>query len=464
MYILRDICEVKLALSFFLVALLTVVDVKAQSENRVSETVARGADHVILISVDGLRPEFYQESHRPTPMLQKMAREGVQADAVRGVFPSVTYPSHTTLVTGALPAAHGIYYNSPFEPEGQTGRWYWEYEYITTETLWEAASKNNMTTASIRWPVTVGAPIDYNLPEVWDLEGGDSVSATRRHTTPEGFMEEIEEMATGKLSGNMFSGSSMMREDRFAAAASYIIKEYKPNLFTIHIVTTDSHQHSYGREHEKVDLAFATADRAISRIVEAAEQAGILDRTAFVIAGDHGFTDISARVAPNVWLVEAGLMEAREDRGDWRATFHATGGTAFLYLQDPDDTEAIAKVRDILDAQPHGVKKLFRIVERDELDAIGADPNVPFALNAIPTVGLRSSHSGDAVIPATGGTHGHFPDFHNMHTGFVAWGSGVRKSVHASKIGMEDIAPFVAELLDLPFEAPQGIVLPGFLE
>lgn len=464
MYILSNIYRVIFVVSFLWFGLLSFVDVNANANDHAAERLTEGADYVILISVDGLRPEFYQESHRPTPMLQMMAREGVQADGVRGLFPSVTYPSHTTLVTGAFPDTHGIYYNSPFEHEGQSGRWFWEFEYITTETLWEAASKNNMTTASIRWPVTVGAPIDYNLPEVWDLDGGDSVSATRRHTTPEGFFEEIEEMATGKLSGNMLSGSSMMREDRMSAAASYIIKKYKPNLFTIHIVTTDSHQHSYGREHFKVDLAFAAADRAISRMVEAAEQAGILDRTAFVITGDHGFTNISARVLPNVWLVEAGLMEARDDRGDWRASFHATGGTAFLQLRDPDDTEAVDKVRDILDALPYGIKKLFRIVERDELDAIGADPNAPLALAAIPTIGLRSSHTGDAIIPATGGTHGHFPEFHNINTGFVAWGSGVRKSVHASIIGIEDVAPFVAELLGIPFEAAHGIVLPGFLE
>ena len=60
------------------------------------------------------------------------------ADGVRGVFPTVTYPSHTTLITGAMPARHGIYYNSPFEPGGQTGRWYWEADAIRVPTLWDA--------------------------------------------------------------------------------------------------------------------------------------------------------------------------------------------------------------------------------------------------------------------------------------------------------------------------------------
>lgn len=59
------------------------------------------AEHVILISVDGFRPDFYLEEKWPAPNLKKMVKEGVSATGVRGIFPSVTYPSHTTLITGA---------------------------------------------------------------------------------------------------------------------------------------------------------------------------------------------------------------------------------------------------------------------------------------------------------------------------------------------------------------------------
>jgi len=60
----------------------------------------------------------------------------VMAKCFDGIFPSVTYPSHTTLITGAYPAEHGIYYNTPFQPEGATGIWNSETELIKTETLW----------------------------------------------------------------------------------------------------------------------------------------------------------------------------------------------------------------------------------------------------------------------------------------------------------------------------------------
>ena len=78
------------------------------------------AQHVVIISVDGFRPDFYRDASWPAPTIQSMAEEGAHAERVRSVFPSVTYPSHTTIMTGVLPARHGIYYNRPFEKDGQT--------------------------------------------------------------------------------------------------------------------------------------------------------------------------------------------------------------------------------------------------------------------------------------------------------------------------------------------------------
>ncbi len=126
----------------------------------------RLAEHVVLLSIDGLRPEMVLDASWAAPLLQQMAREGAHAGKVYGVFPSVTYPTHTTIVTGALPARHGIYYNSPFEPGGETGRWYWEASSIRVPTLWTAARAAGLTTAAVSWPVTVGADLDWNVAEI----------------------------------------------------------------------------------------------------------------------------------------------------------------------------------------------------------------------------------------------------------------------------------------------------------
>ena len=181
-----------------------------------AEVQTRRTDHVVLISLDGLRPEFYLEERWPAPMLQQMGREGAHAKAVKSVFPSVTYPAHTTLITGKMPIDHGISYNSPFEPQGETGRWYWEEEHILVPTLWDAARAAGLKTASIFWPVSVGAPVDWNVPEIWpvDWRTEEFTDPMRRLSTPAGLVEELEREATGKLSSANFSFGQMNLDDK----------------------------------------------------------------------------------------------------------------------------------------------------------------------------------------------------------------------------------------------------------
>jgi len=422
------------------------------------------ARHVVLVSVDGLRPEFYRDERWPAPNLQEMAREGVHALAVRSVFPSVTYPAHTTMITGARPARHGILFNRPFEPGGPSGRWYWEEDSVRTRTLWDAVGEAGGETASVGWPVSVGAPVDRNVPEIWPLDPeADPIAPIRRHARPEGLVEEIEREATGRLTARNFTIEHMTRDDRAGAAAAYLLERYRPRLLTVHLVMTDHFQHLDGRDGPRVRRAVAAADRALGQIREAAERAGILERTAFVVTGDHGFVEVHSRLAPNVWLARAGLRGVDRAREPWRATFHTTGGAAFLRLADPADGEAEALARRALGALPQGVRRLFRVVGRPGLEAIGADPEAPLALAAEAGIVFGSRAEGPALEPARGGHHGHFPDRGRIHTGLVAWGSGVRAGRVVPKMDLVDVAPLVAALLDVEFEAPDGILLPGLL-
>lgn len=418
--------------------------------------------HVILISIDGFRPDFYLEEKWPAPNLKLLAQEGTYALGVRSVFPSVTYPSHTTIITGAYPAEHGIYYNSPFEPDRETGRWYWESNLIQTETLWDAVRKSGKKSASLIWPVSVGAPIDYNIPEVWTLDKSyGRIQPMRDNETPKGLLEEMELAVLGKMDTITFNGDYLNREDRTGEMGAYLLEKYQPNLMTIHLIATDHFQHEQGRNGHKVHTALAAADRAIGKIIEAAERSKILDQTTFIITGDHGFVDIHSALSPNIWLQEEGLLGG--DKATWKAKFHTSGAAAFLMLKDKNDKATLDKVRKKLNSLPDALKKLFRVVERSELDTIGADPNVVLALAPIPGVAMSGSNNGGIITPRSGGTHGYFPDFKEIETGFVAWGAGISSGKEIPKIGLEDIAPLISELLDLDFKTKNGILYPGIL-
>ncbi len=425
---------------------------------------AQQAKHVVIISIDGLRPDFYREDHWATPTLHRMVAEGISADGVRGVFPSVTYPSHTTIITGAKPLKHGIFYNSPFEPDGATGKWYWETNLIKVPTLWEAASNAGLKTASVMWPVSVGAKVDYNIPEYWSLDKNvERTAPQREHATPKGLFEEIETNATGKLDAEKLSSDYASADENGSRMAAYIIKKYKPNLLTFHIFAVDHAEHAEGRDGPHVRQAIAGADHAVNNIMEAIEQAGIKENTTVIVTGDHGFSNIHTAIAPNVWLSQAGLLTKTDGKTTWKAQFHTSGASAFLMLKDPKDKKTLSQIRGVIAALPESTKKLFRVVERAELDKIGADPNAALALAPLEGIAMSGSPSGDAVKPASGGTHGFYPDFQHIQTGFLASGAGVKKGVTMPLIGLEDIAPFAAKLLGITFNAPDGVLYPGML-
>ena len=423
---------------------------------------SRPTQHVVLISIDGFRPDFYLEEKWPVPNLQEMAKSGARSLGVTGVFPSVTYPSHTTIITGRTPLQHGIYYNAPFEPTGQTGRWFWESELIQVPTLWDAVREAGLKSASFIWPVSVNAPIDYNLPEYWSLEEGfGRIEPMRQKETPKGLLAEMELNVLGKLNEKTFNGDYLNREDRIGEMAGYVLETYKPNLITLHLIATDHFQHEEGRDGPMVRKSLAATDRAIGKIIEAADRAGILDQTTFIVTGDHGFVNIHSSISPNVWLVEAGLMENQPDRGDWKATFHTSGASAFLHLKDKNDFATLDKVKSILQNLPENHKRLFRVLDREALDKVGADPNAALGLAPIQGISFSPSSEGTVLKPAKGGTHGFYPDFDEIETGFIAWGAGIRENVEIQEMSLVDVAAVVNYLLNLKMDLPESNLYPG---
>ncbi|WP_332913432.1 hypothetical protein [Algoriphagus boritolerans] len=154
-------------------------------------------------------------------------------------------------------------------------------------------------------------------------------------------------------------------------------------------------------------------------------------------------------------------MENQPDRGNWKAAFHTSGASAFLHLKDPNDKVTLEKVKRILETLPESQKKLFRVLDRTALNEVGADPNAALALAPIQGISFSPSSQGSVLKPAKGGTHGYFPDFKEIETGFIAWGAGIRENVEIQKMGLVDVAAVVDYLLNLKMDLPESNLYPG---
>lgn len=70
------------------------------------------APRAIVISVDGLAAFYWTDEQARMPVLRRLAERGVVASGMETVFPSTTWPTHVSLVTGVRPERHGVVGNS----------------------------------------------------------------------------------------------------------------------------------------------------------------------------------------------------------------------------------------------------------------------------------------------------------------------------------------------------------------
>jgi predicted AlkP superfamily pyrophosphatase or phosphodiesterase len=403
------------------------------------------ATHVVLITIDGSRPDFYLDSSWHADNIRALMAGGAYAEGVNSVFPSMTYPSHTTIVTGVQPAKHGIYYNT-----GPGEKVYWNDSSIKVPTIWGAATAKGMTVASLFWPVSADAPVAYDIPDIGSL--GEKVR--EEYSKPAGFVDEVR--------AQVFGGAAHIeygRDVNVAKIAAYVIAKARPNLMTIHLFSVDHNEHMQGRDGDLVRAAVRGADSAVGIIRDAIKAAGIADSTVIIVTGDHGFMTVTKQVNPNVWLQQAGLITDLK-QGQWRAMFYSVGGSSYLYVKDK---EALASVERILRELPDTVKQYVRVIDRKKLDKIGGNPEVALALSGSNGAAFGNATSGEVVRPGHGGQHGYFPDFYEIRTGWVANGPGIRKGAVIKEMDQRDQAAIVARLLGLDLPSADGKVPKGLL-
>jgi len=431
-----------ITLAFFAVLMIT------------GQLIAQPAKHVIFLTIDGFRPDFYLDSEWKMLNIRALMKDGAYAKGVNSVFPSVTYPSHTTIITGVQPVKHGIYYNTIFTPDGAKQQPYWQDSSIHVPTIWKAAKEKGMTVASLYWPVSANAPAEYNISDVGSM--GDSIC--EQYSSPPGFYAEVKKEVFGGVD-KIDKG----KNQNIAKIAAYVIKKSRPALMTIHVFTTDGAQHNAGRHGIQVQEAVADADAAVGILIDALKSAGIWETTVLLVGGDHGFYDVKKTISPNVWLKGAGLINDLKT-GDWKAQFNTVGGSAFLYLKDPSDKATADKVKALLEAQPDTTKQYYRIISRVQLDNGGYNPNIAFALTAEHDAAFNATTTGVAITSGKGGTHGHFPDTKNIRTGLVAHGPGIRKGAVIDEMNLCDMTPIMVKLLGIPFPKVDGKIPAGLLE
>jgi len=422
-------------------------------------SVAAQAAPVLMISIDGLRPGDVLEADArgfKAPNLQKMIADGVYASGVKNALPTVTYPNHTTLITGVWPAKHGIANNPTFDPlQKNMGGWYWYSEDIKVETLWDAVHKGGGKVASLSWPVSVGdKSIDFDVPEYWRADIPEDLKVIRALSTP-GLIPLLE-----KRTGLPFAqtdGEEVEKDVGRARFASALIAAKHPMFTTVHLRGLDHIEHGYGPGSPEAKDALATLDKAVGELVADARKAE--PDVVVAIVSDHGFAPIEHSVNLIAPFVQAGLITLDKNNKvtAWQAEPWG-GASAAIVLANPNDTALKAKVSSLLNslaAKPE--LGIAQVADAGEIARMGGTPMASFWVDFKPGYLMGADPAAAPVGPASvKGTHGYFPTHPEMRATFILAGPGIAKHGSLGEIDMRDIAPTLAKVMKVTLPGADG--------
>ncbi len=243
-----------------LVALLLLVG----CGNAPSPVGASSAERtVILISIDGFRYDYFDLGNTPT--LERIASQGLRVDSLHHVFPTKTFPTHYTVVTGRHPGHHGLVANSMWDPDRdarfslgnreavEDGFWY-----EGGEPIWVTAENQSVKAATFFWPGSE-ARIRGVRPSYWKVYDGD-----------------------------------VAHEERIAQVLDWIDMpaEERPRLITLYFSTVDSAGHRYGPREAPVQMALEEIDGQLGTLLDGLEARGVMDETTLILASDHGMARV----------------------------------------------------------------------------------------------------------------------------------------------------------------------------
>lgn len=423
--------------------------------------------HVVLVSIDGFPAYLWKDQTIPLPNLRKLAAEGAQAATMTIANPAITWPNHTSLVTGVSPRRHGVLYNGlvvrggPGKPN-KIEPWVDKSRLVLAPTVYDAAHRAGLTTAEVDWvAITRPGTITWSFGELPD---GNGVLPQEMIAAGVATAAEVEAARSG-------GRNIVWRDELWTRAACFIFARHQPNLLMYHTLNTDSTHHRFGPGSPPSISALVLADQWLGQLLRTIEASGKSAQTTVIVTTDHGFKKVDKYVHANVVLKQAGLLQAAGPTITQCDAYAGTqGGIAFIYVTDPARrAELLPKLKQVF-AATEGVAQVIDAAtganalgmptpaENQGMGDLILYPKPGYAFSAAPV--------GDAATGPTtnyGGTHGYSSADPELDGIFVAAGAGIKAGVKLDRMRNLDVAPTIARLLGVPLPEVEGQVLETIL-
>ena len=404
------------------------------------------------------------------PNYKRYLEGGAEIKTLKSIYPTVTFPVHESIVTGAYPDRHGIASNYELHPGVLQLPWHWFHKAAKEKDIFDIAKENGFSTAAVGWPVTGNHPSIMHLIADYHTQypGETLKEAFTRAGSGEGELKIIEK--------NTFGIEKLDHpecDETIINNSCDIIRQYKPEVLFIHVANIDDYRHKNGIFNEKVARGVEETDVWIGRLMAALEDAGVADETNFFLISDHGQIDIKRIVNINALLADYGLIQ-KDDSGKligWDAYSLSNGLSSLIYLRDPSDLKLNEKTHALLrylcEEGVYGIGKVYTESEARKNERLGGDFSFVLETDGYTAFGDDWKRPLVKTFDFTDyrygrATHGSLPD-KGPQPMLIARGRGIREAT-LERRNIVDLAPTFAKLLNLEFPGTDGICINEILK
>jgi arylsulfatase A-like enzyme len=363
---------------------------------------------VILISMDGVRHDYLARDELPA--FARIAKDGARAESLTPVFPSITFPAHTTLSTGAHPDVHGIVNNVFTPPGGERLLYGTTAAALEAEPLLAAAERQGVRAATFFWPIS-------ETP--W------------RGVAPSYVMAPFDESVTEQTKVEQILAWLDLPEAR------------RPGLVMSWWHGADGAGHENGPEAAATRAAMREQDAELVRLIAGIDARERWHEVTLLVVSDHGMLAPEDVLDANDLLANTGVAGSAVN----------ASALALVTLAAPREAEAAARSLAAADprvrAYPRAqLPRALRFAHANAGDVVLlVDPPLAFMDTYTKLDWWRriSSLWGGEV-----GVHGYDAEHHPaMRAIFVALGRGVAPATKLGRVRALDVAATVARLLGI---------------
>lgn len=416
-----------------------------------------------IISFDGLS-KVDMEFLKDKPGFSRLLKDSSYSFDVESVYPSLTYPAHTSIVTGNLPNKHGIINNTKFQPYRERPDWFWFIKDIKTKTFQELATEKGYTVASIFWPVNGKSKVKYNMPEIFsNRPWSNQLIVSARAGTP------LYQIDNFKKYGSIIDRIKQPNLDNFTHK-TYIntLKNYKTNITMVHYFDLDTIRHENGFYSDEAYEALLRHDKRLSEILDTIEEEGEKEDTTIVVLGDHSSKDAENLIYLNTLFERHGLITRRKRQiRSYEVFGKSCGGSAYIYSRG---NVGFYEMKNLLMSSEVG-EGIEAIYDREEARKLGADPNCLMMLEGKNNYMFIEGYSEKPLTTVKEqnlvnmNNHGYSPFLkEDYETVFIAKGRKIKKNKNIGYMRLIDEGPTFGKILGFEMENTDGRVLEEILE